>query len=232
MNRVHLLKERWRGLVEIGRRAWAADEAETVVDVLDAMERIERQDLPRARALTRAEHDALKAARREDPDAPRLRIADDAPGGWVADPEHRARMSPALLDKIEEQDRRDHDQAERAAAENLALRQAELLERWRSDVLDGLADPRAVPPDFDATPDMVAAGKVTVAEVEEAIAERVAAFHGVQLQEDKKLDAAILDYGRMCAEVFGADGHEALRALLGGPERVGAARFGREEGWG
>jgi hypothetical protein len=227
--RVQRLRDELAGLWELGHRALQQGDYPAAADLLGGIDRVMDRELPAAQVEARAAARERAAARAADPDAPRLRVADDAPMGWVADPEFRARMSPAVLDRIADHDHDAQVQADQAAAEVKARRRAERVEQWRSDVLDGLADPRIVPPDFDPTPDMVAAGKVTVAEVEEAIAERVAAFHGVQLQEDKKLDAAILDYGRMCAEVFGADGHEALRALLGGPDRVGA-RFGRERG--
>jgi hypothetical protein len=229
MNPVLYLQEKLAGLVDIGHGYLRDGNWERVDDVVEAMGRIETQELPRARAQTRAERQAMTAARRAAPDLEPVRWGDDLPGGFVEDPVVRRSLPASVLNGIDVQDQRGLVQAEWAAEDAMARQRTAAIEHWRSQVLEGRADPRVVPPDFDPTPDMVAVGKVTVEQVEGAIHQRMAEFHGVQLGEDAKLENAIRDYGEMCAAVFGPNGHQALRALLDGPEQVGG-RLGRERG--
>jgi hypothetical protein len=218
-----MLRRKWQGLVEIGHSLYRDGDWEGVVDVTDAMERLETVELPRARAQTRAERMAAAAARRADPDdVAQLRVHDDAPMGWVGDPDHRARMSPALLRRIQEDDAREAVEAarqERARAQLAAQRQDDaIMESWRS---------------------AVAAGTATVADlagwkletVGRTPGEALQAFSAAQDAEDARLAAAAARYGAKVAAVFGADGDKALDQLLDGKgERPGWARLAKERG--
>jgi hypothetical protein len=231
MSRVDYLKRKWQGLTEIGRRLDRDGNWEGLDDVLLAMERIEKQEIPRARAQTRAEQKARAAERRADPNAPRLVLHDAAPSGWVDDPVHRRSLPASVLDRIDEDQRREDALTGRAAQEAKASAPAVLKEQWRSNVLLGLVDPRTVP-DFDG-PDMVAAGEVSVEQVEAAVRERLADFQDMQARADREMENETVEMGRMCVEALGVgpDSRKALAQLLEGPERVGA-RHGRERGWG
>ena len=225
MNRVRQLQDKWRGLVEIGAGIWRAgdaDYAERVVDITDAMERVE-QEIPRARAQTRNELAALRAQRREDPDAyeaTRVRIPDDAPAGWVADPAHRARMSPALLRRIQEDDAREAMEAareERARAQLAAQRQDDaIMDSWRNAVAAGTA----------TVADLAGWKLETVGRTR---GEALAYYSAEQDAEDARLQAAMVRYGRRVAEVLGADGDKALERFLDDERPV--AGYGRERGW-
>jgi hypothetical protein len=218
MNRVAFLKNKWRGLVEIGHELYKDGNVEGVSDILDAMETIEKQELPRARAQTRHEGAVAAAERRADPqDVAAVRVHEDAPMGWVADPEHRARMSPTLLRRIAEDDAREAAEAarvERWRQEETSHRQeTAIMERWREDVALGIATVADLP-----RYQLETAGRTHT--------EALAAFSAEQDQEDARLQAAVLRYGRMVAEVFGADGDRALSELLDGDNRPA----GRERG--
>jgi hypothetical protein len=230
VNRVKRLQEKWQGLVDIGAGIWRdgnAGWAEKVVDITDAMEQVEKVELPRARAQTRAERKAAAALRRADPEAyeaTRVRIPEGAPAGWVADPEHRARMSPLLLRRIAEDDAREQAQAareERARAQLAADQQdAAILEQWQRDVALGLATVADLP-------------SYQLEQVGRTKGEALAYYSAEQDAEDARLQAAMVRYGRRVAEAFGADGDKALERLLDGDERVPAGRRqGRERGWG
>jgi hypothetical protein len=223
MNKIAFLKNKWRGLVEIGHELYKDGNVEGVSDILDAMESIEKVELPRARAQTRAEREARAAEWRADPDdVARLRVHEDAPAGWVGDPEHRARMSATLLRRIAEDDAREAAEAakaERWRAQVVAERQeTAVMDRWREDVALGIASVADLP-----RYQMETAGRTH--------AEALAAFSAAQDQEDARLAAAAARYGAKVAAVFGADGDAALDRLLDSDERV-PARQGRERGWG
>ena len=222
MNKIAYLKNKWRGLVEIGHELYKDGNVEGVSDILDAMEAIETQALPRARAQTRAEREAAAAARRADPDdVARVRVHEDAPMGWVGDPEHRARMSPTLLRRIQEDDAREAAEAARAEryrAQLVAERQeTAIMDRWREDVALGIATVADLPRYQQET-----AGRTH--------AEALQAFSAAQDAEDARL-AAAARCGAKVAAVFGADGDQALERLLDSDERM-PARQGRERGWG
>ena len=223
MNKIAYLKNKWRGLVEIGHELYKDGNVEGVSDILDAMESIEKVELPRARAQTRAEREAAAAARRADPDdVARLRVHEDAPAGWVGDPEHRARMSDTLLRRIAEDDAREAAEAarqERYRAQLVAERQeTAIMDRWREDVALGIATVADLPRYQAET-----AGR-TVAEARKH-------FLAEQEAEDRRVEAAVQRYGRMVVAAFGADGDAALARLLDADERV-PAHQGRERGWG
>lgn len=211
------------GLVEIGHELYKDGNVEGVSDILDAMESIEKVELPRARAQMRAEREAAAAARRADPDdVARVRVHEDAPAGWTNDPTRRMAMSPALLRKIAENDAQEAaEQAreERYRAQLAAERQeAAIMDRWREDVALGIATIADLP-------------RYQEAQAGRTHAEALAHFAAEQDAEDARMQAAVMRYGQKVAAVFGADGDAALDRLLDADERV-PARQGRERGWG
>jgi hypothetical protein len=224
MNKIAYLKNKWRGLVEIGHELYKDGNVEGVSDILDAMESIEKVELPRARAQTRAEREAAAAARRADPDdVARVRVHEDAPIGWTNDPEHQARMSPSLLRRIHEDDARERAEAAKAEqwrAQLVAERQeTAIMDRWREDVALGVATIHDLP-------------RYQEAQAGRTHAEALAAFAAEQDAEDARLRAAATRFGAMCVQVFGVDGDKALEQLLGGDDKRAPAgrRLAREKG--
>jgi hypothetical protein len=138
-NRVRDLKRRLAGLYEVGHQAYRVGEAERAADLLEGIERIETVELPAARAQARVE----AAVRAADPDREPLSIPEDAPAGWVSDPGHWGRLSPALQRRIAEDDAREQVEARRETQARAQVaeadREAALMESWRADVGLGLA---------------------------------------------------------------------------------------------
>jgi hypothetical protein len=219
--RLKRLRRRYEGLVEIGHAYFRAGDAERVNDVLDGMERVER-DIARAQARSQVE----VAERLADPEREPVTVPEGAPAGWTDDPDRRARaLSPMLQRRIWEAEAAEQVAAERERrqreAEVQARQELAAEQRWRADVALGMADIT----DLGAYTAGLAGGQTKD--------DMVAAAGALQDQEDAHAAASASRYGRLVLSMLGPDvPDEVLVGLLDGAGLMAPARHGRERGWG